>query len=264
MTHEIFNKITELAKAGKHFAVATIVHTTGSTPRKPGAKMIIMEDGNTFGTIGGGCAESGVVSEALETIRVGEPRLVEITLEEEERGGVGMLCGGSIRVYIEAVHPMPRLLMIGGGHLGVQIAKLGKTLGFSVTVLDPVIEKEDFPEDVEFVRAPVEEGISKVDINPNTFVVIATRHKYDEEALKAVVNSNAAYIGMVGSKTRVKLIFQKLTEEGIPMKKLKRVHAPIGLDIGAQTPEEIAVSVMAEIIRFQRDQQATGQSLSKL
>jgi xanthine dehydrogenase accessory factor len=261
MHEEIFQKANELLSKGETFAIATIVRTEGSTPRKLGAKMIVLKDGSTFGTIGGDCVESGAVAEALEAIKEGKSRTVSMVLEEEEFGGVGMRCGGKAEVYIEVINPTPKLLILGGGHVGAEVAKLGSGLGFSVTVIDPSVKEENFPKLVKVIPEFIDKGISKVEITPQTYIVIATGHKYDEPALRAVINSEAAYIGMIGSKRKAATVYRNLLDEGVPEENLKRVHAPIGLDIGAETPEEIAVSIIAEIVRERRKPEASGKSL---
>ncbi len=261
MHEEIFRQANELIAKGKTFAIATIVRTEGSTPRKPGAKIIVLKDGSTFGTIGGDCVESGTVAEALEAIKEGKSRTVSMALEEEELGGVGMKCGGRTEVYIEIINPSPKLLILGGGHIGTQVAKLGQGIGFSVTVIDPSAKEENFPKLVEVIPEFVDKGISKVEITPQTYIVIVTGHKYDEAALKAVIDSKATYIGMVGSRRKAAIVYRNLLDEGVPEEKLKRVHAPIGLDIGAETPEEIAVSIIAEIVKERRKPEASGESL---
>lgn len=261
MHEDIFRKINELVEKGETFAVATIVRTEGSTPRKSGAKMIVLPDGKTLGTIGGDCVEAGAVSEAIEAMNEGKPRTVSVALEEEELGGVGMRCGGMVDVYIEVVKPTPKLLIIGGGHVGAEIAKLGQKIGFSVAVIDPSVKREDFPEYVEVIAESVEKGVPKIEITPQTYVVIATGHKYDEDALKAVLDSKAAYIGMLGSRRKAATIYRSLMDQGIPEDMLRKVHTPVGLDIGAETPEEIAVSIIAEVIKKRRKPEAFGESL---
>lgn len=261
MYGKIFQRINELVAKDETFAVVTIVRTEGSTPRKAGAKMIVFSDGNTFGTIGGDCVESGAVAEAVEAIKEGKSRTFNVTLEEEELGGIGMKCGGMADVYIEVVKPTSKLLIIGGGNIGAQLAKLGQIVGFSITVIDPAVKQEDFPSDVEVIPETVEKGVSITEITPQTYIVIATGHKYDEPALKAVINSNAAYIGIVGSKRKAAITYKNLIDEGIPEEKFKIVHTPVGLDIGAETPEEIAVSIIAEIIKELRKPSASGESL---
>jgi len=261
MHEKIYKKINELLEQGETFAVVTIVRTEGSTPRKAGAKMIVLPDGSTFGTIGGDCVEAGAVAEALEAMKEGKSKTFTVALKEEELGGIGMKCGGMAEVYIEIITPTPKLLIIGGGNIGSQLAKLGHDVGFSVTVIDPAVKREDFPEFVEVIPEPVEKGVARVAITPQTYIVIATGHKYDEDALRAVINSNAAYIGMVGSRRKAAVTLKKLIDEGIPEEKVKMVHTPVGLDIGAETPEEIAISIMAEIIKERRKPGATGGSL---
>jgi xanthine dehydrogenase accessory factor len=172
-----------------------------------------------------------------------------------------MRCGGTVDVYIEVVKPTPKLLIIGGGHIGIQVARLGKEVGFTVTVIDPNAKEEDFPESTEVIPEFVEKVISSVEITPQTYIVITTGHKYDEVALKSVLDSRAAYIGMVGSRRKAATIYRNLLDEGMPEENLKKVHAPIGLDIGAQTPEEIAISIVAEIIKERRKPSGTCESL---
>lgn len=261
MSEKIFQKINELIEKGENFAVATIVRTRGSTPRGPGAKMIVLQDGSTFGSIGGDCAEAGVVAETLEVLKEGKSRMVSMSLKEEEKGGVGMRCGGEIEVSIEVVQPSSRLIITGSGPIAVKLAELGQRVGFSVTVVDPFAKEEKFPERVNIIAKPVEQGLHEVEITPQTFIAIVTRHKYDEPALKAAINSEAAYIGMMGSRDRVKAVFETLRKEGISEEKFSRVHAPIGLEIGAETPDEIAVSIIAELIKEKRRPEASEKSL---
>jgi xanthine dehydrogenase accessory factor len=261
MSEKVFQKINELIERGETFAVATIVRTGGSTPRGPGAKMVVLKDGSTFGSVGGDCAERGVVAEALEALEEEEPRVVSMSLEEEEKGGVGMRCGGKIEVSIEVVQPSPKLIITGGGRIAAKVAELGQRVGFSVTVVDPFAKEGEFPEGAKIVAKPVEQGMRELKITPQTFIAIITRHKYDEPALKAALDSGASYIGMMGSRDRVKSVFETLRKEGIREEKFSRVHAPIGLDIGAETPDEIAVSIIAEIIKGRRRPEASGKSL---
>jgi xanthine dehydrogenase accessory factor len=261
MNGRIFRKINELMAGGETFAVATIIRTQGSTPRKAGAKMIVLRDGSTFGSIGGNCVESGAVAEARDAIREGKSRTFSVTLKEEELGGIGMRCGGVVDVYVEVIKPTPRLLIIGGGNIGTRLAKLGQIAGFFVTVIDPAAKREELPSDSEVIAEPVEKGVKLAEITPYTYIVIATGHKYDESAIRAVVNSEAAYVGMVGSRNKAALTIKNLVDQGFPEDKVKSIHTPVGLDIGAETPEEIAVSIIAEIIKERRKPSATGQSL---
>ncbi|MBS7622110.1 XdhC family protein [Candidatus Bathyarchaeota archaeon] len=257
---EIYQKITELIDRGETFAVATIIRAEGSTPRGVGTKMIIMRDQTTYGTIGGGCLESAAISEALKALEEQKPRIVSYTLEEEEKGGVGMRCGGKLELSIELVQPERVLMIIGSGHIASALTRLGKLVGFKVVVLDPFASKEEFPEADLVLAKPVDSGVAEVKITSQTYVVIVTRHQYDEAALREVINSEATYIGMVGSKNRVEMAFDTLKKEGVAESSLKRVYAPIGLDIGAETPGEIATSIIAEIIKHHRG--GTGRNLA--
>lgn len=252
MNERILKKMNQLVQAEATFAVATIVRTEGSSPRDVGTKMIVLPDGSTFGTLGGDCAEADVVQEALAALREGQPRFVTLTLTEEEKGGVGMRCGGTIDVSIEVFKPSPKLVIVGSGGIAVQVARLGVNTGFAVTVIDPWAKEDRFPDTVEVIPEFVDTGLAKVSLTPRTFVVIVTRHKYDEPALKAVLGSKAAYIGMVGSPNRVTSIYRTLLQQGVPKEQLLKVHAPIGLDLGAEAPEEIAVSIIAEVIAAYR------------
>jgi xanthine dehydrogenase accessory factor len=257
----IYRKIDELLLSGERFAVATVVRTEGSTPRDVGAKMVIKEDGTTFGTIGGGCVEQAVISEAQEALKQGKHHTSSFTLTEEEKGGIGMICGGKMEVLIEVVQPKPSLLIIGSGHIAEPLAKLGHFTGFSVSVIDPFAKKERFPDADMVLVEDVERGLSKVKITPAMSVVIATRHKYDEPALRKVIHTDAGYIGLVGSVNRVKTIFDLLLKEGTADKtSLEKVHAPVGLDLGAKTVEEIAISIIAEVIKERRS--GTGEPLT--
>lgn len=259
---DIYQVLHQLMEYGLPFALATIIKKEGSTPRDVGAKMIVTADRRIFGTIGGGCAETGIVDKALEVIKERKPTTVSLRLEDESKGGIGMLCGGQIDVLIEYIEPNPHLLIFGSGTIAMSLIKIGKILGFTTIMIDPFASVEKMSEADTILREDVESGLSKVKITPRTYIVIVTRHQYDEPALRGVLRSQAAYIGLLGSRARVSKVFQTLIQEGVDESILKRVHAPIGLDIGAETPEEIAVSIFAEIVKIRRG--GTGRSLSHL
>lgn len=260
MSAKIFQKINELLEEEENFAVATIIRSEGSAPRSVGTKMLILKSGKTYGTIGGDRAEEVVRDEALKSLEDGEPRTIEIKLEEEEKGGVGMMCGGEIEVSIEVPQPTPKLFLIGGGQIAVEVVKLAQEVGFEVSVLDPFAEDTDFPDSAEIISKSVEEGMSEIEITPQSYIVIVTRHEYDEPALIESLKTDAAYIGLMASENRVTSQFESLEERGVDHDSLSQVHAPIGLDIGAETPEEIAVSIIAEIIMERRSSESTGKS----
>jgi xanthine dehydrogenase accessory factor len=253
VTREVLETIGKLASEGKTFAVATIINHTGSVPRRV-AKMIIQPDGTTVGTIGGGCVETEVVAQALKLLREGEKgvHVNSYNLIEEEFDGVGMNCGGKIDVAVEIIEPTPKLVIIGSGHLAQALSRIGRVLDFDIAVLDPMAKKESFPEAAQVVADFVDKGLSKIRVDESTRIVILTRHKDDVPALKGSLKTNAGYIGMIASRRRAALVFNQLLKKGVPEKQLERVYSPVGLDIGADTPEEIAISILGEIIKIRR------------
>jgi xanthine dehydrogenase accessory factor len=249
----LYEKMAELQQEQETFAVATIIGYKGSVPARA-AKMIITKDQKTYGTIGGGCVEGRVAEEATLLLKQGANGVMVKTydLVEEEFGGVGMNCGGKIDVSIEIVHPMPRLIIAGSGHLSSSIAKLAQLLGFEIVVVDPLAKKERFPEETRVLSDFAETNLANMHASVETCIVIVTRHKDDLPTLRAALKTKAGYIGLIGSRRRVLQAFQVLLKEGYTKPQLDRVNAPVGLDIGAETPEEIAVSIMAEIIQHRR------------
>ncbi len=251
--NSVYEKVTELLDKGETFALATIVDYKGSVPRRV-AKMIVTKDLKTYGTIGGGCVEGQVAEEAALMMREGQKGVVvkSYDLVEEEFGGVGMNCGGKIDVAIEIMEPEPRLIIAGSGHVSSAIARLAHTLGFEIIVIDPLAKKERFPEARQVISDFLETNLSNIHVSSNTYFVIVTRHKDDLPTLRAALKTGAGYIGLIGSKRRVLQGFRVLLKEGFTEEQLERVNAPIGLEIGAETPDEIAVSIMAEIIQHRR------------
>lgn len=250
---QIYQKANELLDKQETFAVATIIDYKGSVPRRL-AKMIVTKDLKTYGTIGGGCVEGQVAEEAALMFRNGTKGIVVKTydLVEEEFGGVGMNCGGKIDVSIELVEPDPRLIIAGSGHLSVAIAKVAQMLDFEIFIVDPLAQKENFPEDCRIIPDFFENNLPNITISKNTYIVIVTRHKDDLPTLRAALKTKAGYIGLIGSRRRVLQAFRILLNEGFTEGQLEKVNAPIGLRIGAETPDEIAVSIMAEIIQQRR------------
>jgi xanthine dehydrogenase accessory factor len=251
-TSEIYHKVAELLEDGKRFVLASVIRAAGSTPRGTSAKMIVLEDGKSFGTIGGGFLETYVSHESKKVFEDGILRIIEADLGDDSWSGLGMACGGKVEIALELIEPNPRLIILGAGHLAKAIAKVGRLVGMRIVVIDPFAKPEDFPEADAVLSEGYEEGVAKIPIYAYDSVVICTRHQGDEPALRAVINSKARYIGMVGSANRVQLVFKELIKEGYSAEKLLKVHAPIGLEIGAETPEEIAVSIIAEVIMNRR------------
>jgi xanthine dehydrogenase accessory factor len=231
------------------------VRVEGSTPRDVGSKMVVYADGRTEGTVGGGKMEALVTEAAAEAIAQGASRMVHYDLRDLELGDPG-ICGGAIDVFVDVTVPSPTLLLAGAGHVAMPVAEIGYMCGFRVVVVDDradMASEERFPHAAERIAGDIVEALTAYPVTPNTYVVIVTRgHALDEEALRAVIDSEAAYVGMIGSRRKVRVILGHLREDGIDEALIDRVHSPIGLDIGSETPAEIAVSILAELIRERR------------
>ncbi len=261
---DVYEAVAEAMRRGESVALATIVQTRGSTPRQVGTKMLIRRDGTILGTVGGGALEVAIIEAALEALSEGKPRLVHYGLRADQHEQDLGVCGGDLDVFIDVIVPQATLLLIGAGHVAVPLAEMARMLGFRIVVFDDRAEyanRDRFPQADEVLVDEFGAGLRKLDITQNTWVVIATRsHESDAAALRAVIGSPAAYIGLLGSRRKVSLIFKALREAGVGEEQLARVYAPVGLDLGADTPEEIAVSIMAEMVMVR--QGGTGQSLS--
>jgi xanthine dehydrogenase accessory factor len=251
----VYEAVLEATRRGDSLALATIVKATGSTPREAGTKMLVYPDGSIVDTIGGGSLEANVIAEAQAALDEGKSRLVRYELRDSEVGDPG-ICGGEAEIFIDVINPHPTVLIVGAGHVGHSIAVLSSFLGFRTVVLDDRAEfanVEKLPQADEIIVGDIGEELAGLDINPQTSIVIVTRgHEHDREALRQVVSSPASYIGMIGSQRKVKMVFDDLQKDGIAQEALAAVHAPIGLDIQAETPEEIALSIMAEIVMARR------------
>ncbi len=254
MYYDIYREIVRLAEAGEDAAVATVITVAGSTPREEGAKMLIYADGRTTGTVGGGNIEKQVTQEALEVIRTGQAKKLEYRLNP--KGEVGMICGGDTEVFIEPVAAAPRLYIFGGGHIGVYLTKMAAQCDFRVVVLDDRPEfaaAERFPEAAEVIVSEFKTAFDGLKVGPGSFIVIVTHgHKGDETVLEGALKTPAKYIGMIGSKTKNEAVYGHLLAKGFTRQDIERVHGPIGLRIRAQTPQEIAVSILAEMIQVLR------------
>ncbi|MGB8648529.1 MAG: XdhC/CoxI family protein [Anaerolineae bacterium] len=250
-----YHALAEAIEQNRPVAVATIVKTMGSSPRNVGSKMLIYPDGRIAGSVGGGEMEARVIHAAQETIQDGKPRYLDMTLSNQERGDP-LICGGEMEIFVEPVVAAPTLVIIGAGHVGAACAELGKFLGFHVVILDDrpeLLTRENFPQADELCVGDLAAELANLAITPQTHIVLVTRaHTMDAPVLRAIMNKPAAYIGMLGSKRRVLAVYDILKSENIPEETLGRIHAPIGLPIGAETPQEIAVSIMAEIIKETR------------
>lgn len=257
MTQDIYEEIVELRRRGQRAALATIVVRKGSTPRKDAAKMLVYEDGRQMGSIGGGCTEAEVCREALLVMRVEKPKVLTFDLTEDDAKESGLLCGGIMEVYVEPILPDPTLFVFGAGHVGQCVAQVAKGIGFKVAVVDDRIKyanRERFPQADGFYVDSWEAVFQKLPVNDSSYLLIATRgHNYDLACLRFAVQSPAKYIGLLGSRRKTKLLFEALEREGIDPANFERVFAPVGIEIGSETPEEIAISVAAELIAVRKN-----------
>jgi xanthine dehydrogenase accessory factor len=252
-----YSKAAELCEQRRAFAVATVVRVEGSASAKPGSKALIDDRGKILlGWVGGGCAESAVRSEALRAIKQEKSQLISLNMHDEVLG-VGMPCGGMMDVYIEPVVPQPTLLIAGHGRLAEALATLGQLMNFAVIVHDPSADPAAFPSAERVINKDLE--LAETRIDARAFVVIATLHKNDHLWLEKALNSDAGYVALVASPHRSKLVLDYLRLEGMAEEKLQRVWAPAGLDFGAATPEEIALSIMSQIVMLRRG--GSGQAL---
>ena len=252
---DVFEEIVRLRKAGQRAALATIVHTNGSIPSYESSRMLVREDGSIAGTIGGGCVEADVWAAAREVMRQELPRKLVFNLNHEAGYDVGLICGGTLEVFVEPILPQPMLYIFGGGHVSMALAQAAHTAGFDIGVVDDrgtFANAERFPMARELYTS-YEEAFARLQPNASTYVVIVTRgHKDDMRVLAWAANTDARYIGMIGSKRKVLSVYEALEKEGVAPEKLERVYAPVGLEIGALTPAEIAISITAELIAVRR------------
>jgi xanthine dehydrogenase accessory factor len=250
MADEFYSKAAEFARQAKPFATATIVRVEGSSSAKRGSRAIIDAQGKiVLGWVGGGCAESTVRYEALKCIELERPELITLDMTDELLG-VGMPCGGKMDVYIEPVLPQPELLIVGHGRIAEVLATIAQLLNFSVTVNDPAADRASFPHATRLVTEDFD--LTETPISSRTFVVIATLHKQDHLWLQKAVEGNAAYVALIASRHRAKLVLDYLVATGVPAEKLEKVWAPAGLDLGAATPEEIALSIVSQMVALRR------------
>ncbi len=247
--------LVEVLQNNKFAALATVVRTRGASPREAGAKMLVYPDGSIVGSVGGSEMELCVIAAAKDALHDGKPRYLEMDLSNEGHGDP-ITCSGEMEIFVEPIALAPTLLRVGAGHVGAAVAQLAKFNGFRVVVLDDRAEfvtPASFPYADERIAGDIVKEIEKLEITPQTYVVFVTRaHALDAALLGAVVEKNAAYIGMLGSARRALTVKKLLAQKGVSDAALARVHAPIGVEIGAETPQEIAVSIMAEIISVKR------------
>jgi xanthine dehydrogenase accessory factor len=256
VTPDLLKALSESMGRGETVALVTIVSAHGSTPQRVGARMLVFADGRTVGTIGGGCYESDAFGKAREVLRTRSPQLVKYELSDDFADETGLMCGGQMQVFIEAIEPEPRVYVLGAGHVGHQLGRLASAVGFRVHVVDDrakFANRERFPDAAEIVVDGIADWIANTDIPASAYVVVLTRgHRQDYDVLRALSGRQLRYVGLIGSRAKIARLTDRLLADGADPEWLRALHAPVGLDIGAVTPEEIAVSILAELVAARR------------
>jgi xanthine dehydrogenase accessory factor len=264
---DVFDELLRLRNLGQKCALATVVKVNGSIPGFESAKLLVREDGSMVGTIGGGCVEAEVWNAAREVMETGQPRNMAFSLGQDAAYDNGLICGGQLEVFVECVGPQPAALVFGGGHISKSLAKVLDLAGFRVTVIDnreAFANKERFPEAAEVFAGEYEDVFPKLAVNESSYLVIVTRgHRDDMRVLRWAVGTRACYIAMIGSKRKTISVIKELEKEGISRSAFEKLSAPMGLEIGAISPEEIAISVAAEMIAVRRVPEGNWRGLSK-
>lgn len=253
---DLYEEIVHLRRRGEPAALATIVRRTGSTPRKDAAKMLIRSDGTSVGSIGGGCVEAQVWQAADEVIKTGHTQMLNYQMTDEDVEEDGLVCGGQVEIFIEPIMTRNQLVILGAGHVGQAICQLTARVDFRVTIID---DREDFVTEDRFPTAerrlarPFENSLDDLNLTPDSFILVVTRgHNHDQQALETALAQQVQYTGLIGSRRKIKLLVDNLLGNGYPPEHFCHLFAPIGVDIGSETPEEIAVSVAAELIAIRK------------
>jgi xanthine dehydrogenase accessory factor len=264
---DLYDEIVRLRKLGQKCAVATIVQVNGSIPSFESAKILVREDGSFMGTVGGGCVEAEVWNAAREVIETEKPRHLSFSLGQDAAYDEGLICGGQLNIFVEPVIPQPRAFIFGGGHVSKGISKIATLAGFSTSIIDnreAFANAERFPEAEATYAEEYEDVFPKLPVNSSSYIIIVTRgHRDDMRVLRWAVNTPAKYIAMIGSKRKTISVVHELEKEGVPREAFEKVFAPMGLEIGAELPEEIAISVVAEMIAVRRAPDTDWRQLSK-
>jgi xanthine dehydrogenase accessory factor len=263
---DVYEELVRLRNLGQKCALATIVDVRGSIPSYESAKILVREDGSMIGTIGGGCVEAEVWTAAREVIETEKPKHLTFNLGQDAAYDNGLICGGQLNVFVEPVLPVPRAYIFGAGHISKSLSKVAALAGFATVVVDnreSFASRERFPDAAAVHAAEYEEVFPQLSLNENSYIIIVTRgHRDDMRVLKLAIATPARYIAMIGSKRKVLNVVRELEREGLPRAAFERIFAPMGLDIGAITPEEIAISVAAEMIAVRRNASSKWRSLA--
>lgn len=264
---DVYEELAATRRTGRKAALATIVNVEGSIPSFRSAKMLVREDGSIVGTIGGGCTEAEVWQAAKDVIESETPQMLDFNLGQDAAYDEGLICGGRLKVYVEPILPQPGAILFGGGHISKSLSKIATQAGFRTVVVDnreAYANAERFPEAVATYAEEYEDAFELLAVNPASYLIIVTRgHRDDMRVLRWAVDQDVRYIGMIGSRRKTTEVVKSLLEEGVSLDALRRIHAPMGLDIGASLPEEIAVAVVAEMVYQRRNPEASWHPLSK-
>jgi xanthine dehydrogenase accessory factor len=257
MNHEVFAALGEALSRGEEAALVTIVSSNGSTPQRVGAKMLVFGDGRLVGTVGGGCYEHDAIGKAKVVLSTRKPITVKYDLNDDFAEETGLVCGGQMEVFIEPIEASPAVYVFGAGHVGYYLGKMAHDAGFAVHVIDDraaFANTERFPFAASVVVDDIPEWLARTTLPTTAYAVVVTRgHRNDLDALRALAPRELRYMGLIGSRAKVARLYEQLmTEGGVDPDRLARIHAPIGLDLGAVTPQEIAVSITAELIAVRR------------
>ncbi len=245
----LYEEIIRLKNGEQPATLVTLIRSTGSTPRKAGAKMLVRSDGSIQGTIGGGRLEAEVIRQALKTVEDGRPSTAEFDLTED----FGHACGGRLMFYLEPINPRPYLVIFGAGHIGRILAQLAHQSGFYVTMVEENPQRPPLECADETIFCPFEEAFPRLKCGKRSAIAVVTsEHERDFSVVQAALDTEAGFIGMLGSRRKRAALLDYLRRSGLPEDQLGRVTSPIGLDIGAQTPSEIAVSIVAQLISLRR------------
>jgi len=253
---DILGQASKFLKERKKVALCTVMEKIGSGPAELGKKIVVAEDGEVIGTIGGGEFERKVKEEALNAIKKGKSKSLKFSLyggAKKDEVDTGLWCGGTTTVFVDVIEPSPKLIIVGSGHIALPTYKVAELLGFDITVVDDersTLTKDRFQNAKRIYRADFKKVLKEVKVDERTFVAIVHGEpKHDLAAMRRFIRERTAYLGLLGSPRKVARLKEILRKEGVPEKAIKRIHAPIGIDIGAGTPEEIAVSIAAELIK---------------
>lgn len=248
-----YGRLQDIIDDGQALSIALIVDSKGSSPRKAGTRMIVFPDGSIEGTIGGGILEKRVIEDACNALTTGESRLIHYDLKEDTTDSIGSVCGGEVWIYIEPIALLPRLLILGGGHVGRALARMAIELELHVVVYDnrpEILEPDFFPSSVELICEPFDQAMQILKPREQDYIAIMTyNHLYDLDVLTEALKTPAQYVGVIASKKKMATFRETLSQKGIPQERINQIHGPIGLKIGGNHPSEIAVSILAELIQ---------------